>query len=374
MIFKNSGDETDFSAALLMSLIGGLTAGNAILVGVNLKKKMDKTLTDTDKLKLIRNTNLLTNLTLVSTILSHYYLLNTKRIKPAAVLAGIPLGTVEELSMTLSDRILKYRATGGIFLAHQDGGNESLRIICKAWTKKRYLFLVLLDFLFKYGTSKSLDLFDGISKFGGISTPILSTDELRDISLGIQSINPWKKFNIENVDEGREEWHLTFPIVTKNRIYTSMYLETYDIVESVNNGMNMLTVTLFLRKYRVPYPLEFVSIKGEKKKSGKMTDPTQWYRSTVAKEKAITTKITGLRWSDSLLDFGLSIMVLLHRYYMMMEYSGYTWEQLIYLTYASHLDKSRGLGNGVNFTVFKNKKNNFDIPKTVMEAMGILLW
>ena len=166
IIFKNAGDNA-----------AGETVGNAVVLGIIgalngllyykkaeiMKKTWNKEeISPADKLKQIRTTNVITNLTIVSTIIARYYLTNKKRIKPAAVLAGIPLGTVQELSMALSDRIVKYRATGGIFLAHQDGGNESLRIICKAWGLSRYIFLIMLDFLFLYGSDKILDLFQGV--------------------------------------------------------------------------------------------------------------------------------------------------------------------------------------------------------------------
>jgi len=137
IIFKNAGDDETGELVGTGVVIGIIAALNGILYK-NKSDLMKKTLYKedieaVDKLKQIRTTNVITNLTIISTVLARYYLTNKKRIKPAAVMAGIPLGTVNELSMALSDRIVKYRATGGIFLAHQDGGNESLRIICKAW-------------------------------------------------------------------------------------------------------------------------------------------------------------------------------------------------------------------------------------------------
>jgi len=137
IIFKNAGDDETGELVGTGVVIGIIAALNGILYK-NKSDLMKKTwykedIEAVDKLKQIRTTNVITNLTIISTVLARYYLTNKKRIKPAAVMAGIPLGTVNELSMALSDRIVKYRATGGIFLAHQDGGNESLRIICKAW-------------------------------------------------------------------------------------------------------------------------------------------------------------------------------------------------------------------------------------------------
>jgi len=372
IIFKNTGDDGKGEVVAGSVILGLIASLNAVLIGKK-SKFMAKTLkgeeiSASDKLKQIRTTNLITNLSVITSTLSRYYLYNKKRIKPAAVIAGIPLGTVEELSMALSDRIVRYRATGGIFLAHQDGGNESLRIICKAWGLSRYIFLIMLDFLFLYGSSKTIDLFQGLSEWGdpgGQDTELLpDMNALGDLA---EVKNPWRRFDIMNKDEGREHYHNTFPIVTKNRIYSSMYLETYDIVESVNAGMNVLTVTLFLRKYRPPYPLELVTVKPKKKGQRR----TSFYRQEKAQDEAIYTKLS-LRWSDSIIDFGLSVLVAIHKWHMMMKYSVYTWEQMLALTFATHLDKSHGLDKGTNMGVNKDDDGVITVDSLVEESMGIV--
>jgi len=370
IIFKNAGDNISgeiVANSVITGVIASLNAGLLYKKGELMRKTIKgEDIDPADKLKQIRSTNLVVNLTLISAVLNRYYLTNRKRIKPAAVLAGIPLGTVAELSMALSDRILRYRATGGIFLAHQDGGNESLRIVCKAWGIGRYLFLTMLDFLFMYGSAKILDLFKN-NPFGdniyGEEGPLIDKKDL-----DVQKRNPWKRFDTFNKDEGRDEYHSTFPIVTKNRIYSSMYLETYDIVESVNTGMNMLTVTLFLRKYRSPYPLEFTRIRPEKKGQSR----TAWYRQEISKNETISTKAR-LRWMDSIMDFGLSILVAAQKWFTMMELSYYTVEEMWALTFATHLDKSRGLDAGNIVSIFKDKDGNIKTTKILESSMGMMM-
>ncbi len=376
IIFKNAGDNKAgeiVSTGVVLGIIGALN-GLLYYKKAEIMKKtlLKQEIEPADKLKQIRTTNVITNLTIVSTILARYYLTNKKRVKPAAVLAGIPLGTVQELSMALSDRIVKYRATGGIFLAHQDGGNESLRIICKAWGLSRYIFLIMLDFLFLYGSAKILDLFQGLYPFGDSGlpegaemAPLINRNALGEST---QLKNPWRQFDALNKDEGREHYHATFPIVTKNRVYTSMYLETYDIVESVNTGKNVLTVTLFLRKYRPPYPLELVTVKPEKKGQRR----TSYYRSVKAQNESVYTKLKSLRWSDSIMDFGLSAVIAIQKWYMMMEYSIYTPEQMLALSFATHLDKSRGLDNGENIGISKDKDEELIVNNLTEESMGII--
>ncbi len=373
IIFKNAGDDETgetVATSVITTLIAGLNAGLLLNKADLIRKKIKgEDIDPAEKLKQIRSTNFVVNLTMISSMLNRYYLSNKKRIKPAAVLAGLPLGTVDELSMALSDRILKYRSTGGIFLAHQDGGNESLRIICKAWGIGRYLFLTMLDFIFLYGSAKILDLFKGISMFGeipyGETTSLITKDVFGD---SVEKRNPWKRFDEFNKEEGREEYHSTFPIVTKNRIFSSMYLETYDIVESVNTGMNMLTVTLFLRKYRPPYPLEMTVVKPEKKGQSR----TAWYRQKKVKEESIYTKLS-LRWSDSIMDFGLSALVAIQKFYMMTELGFYTVEEMWALTFATHLDKSKGLDSGTNSGIMKDIDGKVIISDQVEQSMGVMV-
>jgi len=374
IIFKNTGDDGkgEFVASTVITgLIASLNAALFYKKAEFMRKTLKGIEIDpADKLKQIRTTNVVTNLTVIGASLNRYYLSNKKRIKPAAVLAGIPLGTVEELSMALSDRILKYRAQGGIFLAHQDGGNESLRIVCKAWGISRYIFLIMLDFLFMYGSAKIVDLFSGISEFGSSAFGIGKIT--KDIfGKSVQKKNPWKRFNDMNREEGREEYHSTFPIVTKNRIFSSMYLETYDIIESVNAGMNMLTVTLFLRKYRPPYPLEMTTVISGKKSQTSVS----WYRQQKVKDESIWTKLS-LRWSDSIIDFGLSALVGYHKWAMMFGSGIYNFDELMALTFATHLDKSRGMDNGETIGIEREDPSGkiIKVNEEIEKGMGLMTY
>jgi len=174
-----------------------------------------------------------------------------------------------------------------------------------------------------------------------------------------------------NKEEGREEYHSTFPIVTKNRVFSSMYLETYDIIESVNTGMNMLTVTLFLRKYRPPYPLEMTTVISGKK--GKTS--VSWYRSKKVKDEAIWTKLS-LRWSDSIIDFGLSALVAYHKWNMMFKHSIYNFEEMMALTYATHLDKSRGMDNGEIIGIEREDPSGdiIKVNEEIEKGMGLMTY
>lgn len=209
----------------------------------------------------------------MSYMLTRYYYGNMKDIKPAAVVAGIPLGTTQELSHGLSDREVRYRANGGVFLAHQDGGHQSLRIVGKAYGPNRFVFLNMLDLLFLYGSSTKVDLLNKQSKaiqreqaYPSLSSHIdnlpvhFETENIPQpdgtvttnrVNMRVEaSEEPWRLFNLGQLDEGYHESHMTFPIITRQRVYLSMYIETYSWRQSVDRtGQKQVEYTIFFRKY-----------------------------------------------------------------------------------------------------------------------------
>jgi len=330
-------EEFEINTNIIMGLLMGTLFGAAA-----------KAVAKGDKLKSARIKNLTTNVTLVGTMLMFHYFGNPRQVKPAAVIAGIPIGTAEELSHALSSRMLKYRATGGVFLAHQGGGNESLRVVCKAWGKNRYIFLTLVEFLFLYGSSKVIDLFAG-------ALPITQNITTKGFVIN-KTKNPWTEIREGAIDEGKAEYHLTFPIVTRNRIYTSMFIETYDVIQSVEKGMNMLTITIFFRKWLPPLPFEFIHIKGGEQ------DGQNWYR----KRDAIRGEGKYCKFIDAVLDYGLTIVMQLYRYQQAQEYTAYTPEQMIAITFATGLDEAyRDLPEGQrlssNITQTSTQRNMMEI-------------
>ncbi len=210
---------------------------------------------------------------LTYTLFKHYFgFMGTS--KPAAVIAGIPLPSIDELSHGISDREVRYRANGGVFLAHQTGGNESLRIVGKAWGDKRFLFLNMLDLLFLWGSTKTIDVFaQATGNLVGLKvakTPPVARLKFAADRLDIIDKDPWKRFNEANLNEGYEEQHMTFPVIAKNRVYISMYIETYSWRQRLDSeGRKMVEYTIFFRKYEPTSEYEFgvfvIPKKGRKK-------------------------------------------------------------------------------------------------------------
>lgn len=239
--------------------------------------------------------NMFTNIAHLMYNTNRYYFGNFYSVQPAAVIAGIPLGSLQEVSHAVSDRVLKYRATGGIFLAHQEGGDQTLRLVGKSWGVNRYLFLSMLDILFLYGSPQIVDLFNQNVEdmaLAGQLSPIYNSN------------TPWLKYDLHSIDEGREEKHLTFPVITKSRIYTNMYIETYEFTESVENGLDCITYSIFFRKYRPEYPFKYSTTTDEE------GNPVVWYSVDESDEV-----VNSFRAMDTMTEIGFTASMLAYRFF-----------------------------------------------------------
>jgi hypothetical protein len=241
--------------------------------------------------------NMFTNISHLMYNTCRYYFGNFYSVQPAAVIAGIPLGSLQEVSHATSDRTLKYRATGGIFLAHQEGGDQTLRLVGKAWGVNRYVFLSMLDLLFLYGSPQIVDLFNHNVAAMGAAVP-------SQISPIYNSNTPWLHYDLFSLDEGKEEKHLTFPIITKTRIYTNMYIETYEFTESVENGMDCITYSIFFRKYRPEYPYKYAKTEDED------GNPVYWYAEDEGDEV-----VSSFNAMSTMTEWGFTASMLAYRFF-----------------------------------------------------------
>lgn len=235
----------------------------------------------------------ITNVVGLTYALTRYYFGNLNDVKPAAVIAGIPLGTIEEESHGISDRETRYRANGGIFLAHKEGGNESLRIVGKAWGDNRFLFLNMLDFLFLWGSANVVDYYKQTNRTGfwaeaNVLTPA-DTQPLINPTILERTTDPWVEIEQNTISSGIEESRLTFPIITKNRIYLSMYIETYTWSQSIDkNGRKCITYTMFFRKYEPEPEYEFANIIIPAKEEGEKDYYRHVYRQKTTADKKLS--------------------------------------------------------------------------------------
>jgi len=245
---------------------------------------------------------------IVSTMysLGLYYFGNITDSKPSVVMGGIPLWSTQEVSHGISELMMKYRATGGIFLAHQEGGEQTLRIQGKTWGPNRFLFLQIMDSLFIYGNSVKFDMF-----WKEIDSHDL--DYIYDIATGTDKretvTNPWTYYDKKNLDEGIEEKHLTFPVITKTRIYTNMYIETWEFIEAIENGMNVINFTIFLRKYITPAPYKYAKVKVGKDENGEEIAHNYYSKDATNEE------FKKLRTIDTMVEIGYTGAMVLYRFF-----------------------------------------------------------
>ena len=151
--------------------------------------------------------------------------------KPEAIIGAVPVYSVQYLERAKSDRKLKSRAIGDVFLAHQKGNKDILRLDLTLHGVYKYLYLWYLITLQQEGEASTKNInFDNVKEIM-TSNAGLSESENK----------PHKLLNYEV--------HKTFPIITKNHILLNMYLQTIEWHQSVEEGKNVIKVHLLFRKY-----------------------------------------------------------------------------------------------------------------------------
>jgi len=181
--------------------------------------------------------------------------------RPDIVLGLIPFWGITAVETASSQNILKYRAVGGQYLAHQHGGNISLRIdmILKGPTVP--LQLGLLDVLFSFGKTRNKVnggiLYQPFFK-GNLTADTLTGQNLSSAQEGLQLIDPTDTDNAFSVAKDDFSWitsdyHNTFAIVTRDFVMTGMYVESFIYFRNVAKDPNMVRVSLLCRKF-VPPP------------------------------------------------------------------------------------------------------------------------
>ena len=158
------------------------------------------------------------------------------------VLIGtVPFYSVQRIERAMSDRILKYRAIGDIFLAHQRGSNDTLRIDLTLFGPWRLFYLLYLLSLQQKGEAK----LKGLSQ----------SSRIEDVAEKPNAL-PGDRVKIAKDQEDKEvqyETHTTFPIITNNAIMLDMFLQTIEWNQEKSKGGNeVIYATLLFRKHIDP--------------------------------------------------------------------------------------------------------------------------
>lgn len=167
------------------------------------------------------------------------------------ILGILPLGgmgidspvSITDIDVSHSNKIVKYRAVGSIYLAHQVGGKDSIKVTGKLQGELRlwYLTALWIMTLLSQGHWKSVDWDSDLVSVAG--------SNLRD---GIGKLLPTQKIDNIVTQDPAYEHHITFPVVTEHEIIPNCYIETFSFEEKIVDGRDVITYDIMMRTYVQP--------------------------------------------------------------------------------------------------------------------------
>ena len=165
------------------------------------------------------------------------------------LLGPVPLKHVDYVEVARSGKILKFRATGSVFLAKQEGGADAIKIEGTMY-KVEFLVMFLLWLLFIYGQSKFKDMESMINT--SLDKNVFQIRKLNDLMMKDTSL-----------EKPSYEFHQTFPFVSRHFIIPHCYIETISIEDKLPLK-DVLKYTILLRTYDKPRGVS--SIEGKRGK------------------------------------------------------------------------------------------------------------
>jgi len=155
------------------------------------------------------------------------------------ILGPVPLKYADYVEVARSGKVLKFRATGSVFLANQKGGEDAIKIEGSLYKAEAYTFMLLIWALFLYGQGKVKDLEKLVSGQGGI-TDITKLRKMNDIVMTNSSLQ-----------RPSYEYHRTFPFVSKYFIIPNCFIETI-VLENKLPVKDVIRYSILLRTYTKP--------------------------------------------------------------------------------------------------------------------------
>ena len=169
--------------------------------------------------------------------------LRTQKDKIPVLLGPCPLKHVDYIEVARSGKILKFRATGSVFLAAQEGGADAIKIEGTLY-KAEFVIMFLLWALFIYGQSKFKDMENLVNPSG-----IKNIFEIRKLNDLIMTDSKLEKPSYE--------YHQTFPFVNRHFIIPNCYIETISIEDKLP-VKDLLKYSILLRTYEKPTEVSFM--------------------------------------------------------------------------------------------------------------------
>lgn len=159
--------------------------------------------------------------------------------KLPVILGPCPLKHCDYIEVARSGKVLKFRATGSVFLAKQEGGADAIKIEGKLY-KSEFGFMFLLWALFLYGQSKIRDM------------AFLNTIKVDNVA-DVRKINDLLMTD-SSLQKPSYEYHRVFPFVNRHFIIPNCYIETISIEDKLPLK-DTIRYSVLLRTYTKPRKL-----------------------------------------------------------------------------------------------------------------------
>ena len=194
---------------------------------------------------------------------------------PDIMLGPVPLTQVQMSEVATSQDVLKYRAVGGQFLAHQKGGSYAMRIDAKLDGQYAMVFLSLLEALAKTGEVQDI-LTPGLRE-GHLTmnqVPVGDKPKRYAFASGRNNETGITERFVSPGDYSwmKSTWHKTFPIATRSEILFDMYIESIIYWRSNDKDHNTINITILCRKFIPPPRIEGVFLWNYKQSTITPTD------------------------------------------------------------------------------------------------------
>lgn len=171
----------------------------------------------------------------------------------SCLVGGFPLGchgaksgtSVQEIDIAHSNKVVKFRATGSVFLAHQVGNKDSVKItgtldMKYGWAESAFYFLWILT-LMSQGRVKGFENSDDMVEH------VENTTSLRG---KIAEVGYIDTFAGQFAQNPAIKQYFTFPVVTRHAIIPNCYIETFSFEETLEGGKDIIKYDLMLRTYQ----------------------------------------------------------------------------------------------------------------------------
>ena len=243
---------------------------------------------------------------------------------PEIMIGFVPIDNVGRVEAAISDSKVKYRAIGDVFLAHQEGSLDSLRIDGMLTGPLKTMFLN-----------------------GLLTLQYAGANDLKKIpSSGIQPLDPTSDvFKRGDVDPYIES-HMTFPIITRSGIFLDMYIQTLEWHQEVmETGKDGISYHILLRKFVEPIGYHVIEPSRRKKQRFQLD-----YGSTKRESQRLENQLDSL-WKS------LKISIEMFRYGLT---GGFSLPQLNMEAVASipYVTDVRSLVGGLNWEKFFGNQIN----------------